>query len=323
MSVLKKLKRKEKKEKTPKVKKISGKKGSMIVSMGLVFLLTVAFVGAIRANVMASNVAGIRKDVKQLKNANEITPIEVTQIDYPSLNYYVENFMMDYITLDGKEKDNNKRLEKLAKYLSFDAKELEAKVPNQVSRQLKSVSLIKVEDKQECYFVYTNVSYEVIEDKKKTAVSEEFVLPIQMKENVYAIVSKPFVVTSSLPTGKTKALQGVETPIEVDEKEKKALEKFLTLFFEKYSLGNKDDLELLMKQPELTTGNDKLLKVETDTIKYFDTKQKNVRGIQVAVSFENKLTGLIRTESFSLWVSQTENSYFINTLKHYYTENEG
>ncbi|WP_308666324.1 hypothetical protein [Enterococcus durans] len=32
------------------------------------------------------------------------------------------------------------------------------------------------------------------------------------------------------------------------------------------------------------------------------------------------MTGIAYTEDFSLWLSQTENSYFVNTLKHYFTE---
>lgn len=95
------------------------------------------------------------------------------------------------------------------------------------------------------------------------------------------------------------------------------------MFFTKYSVGNKQELMLLMKNPTTTAGQDSFVSIDSGDMKFFDTKQKDVTGVQVSVTFSDKTTKLTHTEDFSLWISKTENSYFVNTMRHYFTEKEG
>ena len=136
-------------------------------------------------------------------------------------------------------------------------------------------------------------------------------------------MGRPYFLATTLPQGKTTELKQAEASLDVPQQEKEAVEKFLTLFFEKYANGEKQELMLLMKEPVQTSGVTEFISLNENEIKYFETKQKEVKGIQVSVTFADKQTGMTHTEDFSLWLTQTENSYFVRTLKHYFTEKEG
>ncbi|MEN2291939.1 conjugal transfer protein, partial [Enterococcus faecalis] len=89
------------------------------------------------------------------------------------------------------------------------------------------------------------------------------VLPIQVKHNLFSIVGRPYFVASSLPQGKTVPLKQTENSIDVDGKENKAIEKFLKMFFTKYSVGNKQELMLLMTNPTTTAGHYSVVSIDS------------------------------------------------------------
>ena len=90
---------------------------------------------------------------------------------------------------------------------------------------------------EDCYLVYLNVNYEWEKDKKTENVTQNMVLPIQVKDNLFSIVGRPYFVASSLPQGKTVPLKQTENSIDVDGKEKQSVEKFLKMFLQNIQLG--------------------------------------------------------------------------------------
>ena len=190
-------------------------------------------------------------------------------------------------------------------------------------RRFKSAAVVQIKEESECLLVSLNVIYETEKEEEKKTLTQEMVLPIQTKNQLFSIVGRPYFLATTLPQGKTTELKQAEASLDVPPQEKEAIEKFLTLFFEKYANGEKQELMLLMKEPVQTSGVTEFISLNENEIKYFETKQKEVKGIQVSVTFADKQTGMTHTEDFSLWLTQTENSYFVRTLKHYFTEKEG
>ncbi|MDN3183541.1 conjugal transfer protein [Enterococcus faecalis] len=323
----KKIKKKEKPEKTPKVKAFSQKKANCMVLFGAIFLLIMSGVGAIRANVMASNVDGLYRKLDTLEKQTEKTNVVREELDYSALSFYVQNFVKEYVNVDSKASDEDKkaRTERLQKYLSVDVKTVDEMEENKqdFKRKMLTTLLARIEDTTDCKLVYVNVSYEVMAEKKTSTITQIMVLPIRTKDNLFSVVSRPYFIATSLPQGKTTPLEQTENALEVESKEKQAVEKFLKMFFGKYANGNKQELMLLMKEPEITNGQDSFVSLASGDIRFFDTKQKGVTGVQVLVTFADKTTKATHTEDFTLWLSKTENSYFVNTLKHYFTEKEG
>ncbi|MGC6769515.1 conjugal transfer protein [Enterococcus sp. LJL51] len=317
---LKKIKKKEKKEKMPKVRLVSQKKANKALAVFAGVLLLFSTIGTIRSNVLSSNMNNVYSKIENLGNdKNKIS--EKESINLPMLSYYATNFMNEYITIDSekKEEEQEQRLKKLADYLSFDVEQLDEKQPEKLVRTLKSSEVINVNETAECFLVTMQVSYHVSTKDVKADRSEKIVLPIQTKDNLYSLVSRPYVISEGIPQGRTKALSQVEKSLEIDSKDKESIEKFLQLFFTKYAENNKEELLVLMKEPEFLGNNERFKEIEKGSIQYFNTEKENM-GVQLSVVFEDKETKILRTENFSLWITKTENSYFINTLKHYFTE---
>lgn len=314
----KKIRKKEKLEKTPKVKKVTRKKSTMIVSIVFIVLVVFSFIGVIRSNVLASNMSDTVKKVEALEKKE--TPKEEKEIDVVSLSHYATEFVKEYITYDSEEKDDNKRLDRLATYVSFEVGQLDEEIKGKYKRTLKSAELTEVERTNESLLAYMTIRYDEQLEKKKVQKEEVLVLPIIEKNKLYAIVSRPYVLGLSLPKGKTTPLETVEKPLDVEAKERKKMATFLALFFKKYAEADKKELALLMKEPVLTTGDFTFKEIEKGSLNFFETNDKKLQGVQVSVIFGDKATKITHTENFSLWVGDTENSQFIYTFKQYFTE---
>ncbi|EOH87500.1 conjugal transfer protein [Enterococcus villorum] len=324
---LKKIKKKEKRVKRPQIRKLSQKKANKIVFTGICLLSVASAVGVIRANMVASNFDQLDSQVRNLSESSD-EPLETeSTYDIVALSFYATSFAKEYLNMDTTADENkkNERLERLSNYLSIDVEAVDESTNQQLEivRQFKEASVTKVIEEEECLLVYVYTTYEVKQKDKVETISKEMVLPIQAKDQLFSIVSRPYFLATTLPQGKTKALEPVDEQAEVSTDEKAKMEKFLKLFFEKYATAKKQELLLLMKEPIDTTDHMAFLEFNKNEVKYFKTNQKDVQGVQVSVVFIDKITGIAHTEDFSLWLSKTENSYFVNTLKHYFTEKEG
>ncbi|EGP5630262.1 MAG: conjugal transfer protein [Enterococcus faecium] len=324
---LKTIKKKEKKEKKPKVKKLSQKRANKIVFTGMSLLVIASAVGVIRANVVATNFDNLTDKVDQLAKSKNEKSIQKEVFDYSALSFYATSFAEEYLNYDASENEEEKkeRLDRLEKYLSVDVDAVDetSKSQKEFVRRFKSAAVVQIKEESECLLVSLNVIYETEKEEEKKMLTQEMVLPIQTKNQLFSIVGRPYFLATTLPQGKTTELKQAEASLDVPQQEKEAIEKFLTLFFEKYANGEKQELMLLMKELVQTSGVTEFISLNESEIKYFETKQKEVKGIQVSVTFADKQTGMTHTEDFSLWLTQTENSYFVRTLKHYFTEKEG
>lgn len=314
----KKIKKKEKAEKTPKVKKISRKKATMFVSIGFVALLVFSTVAVIRSNVIASTMSATIKKVDEMENQEK--PQEVKHVDNVQLSYYVFSFVKEYITYDSEEKDTNKRFDRLSTYVSFDVGQLDEGIKSDYKRILKSAELIKVEESEGSLLAHMTICYEEQFEKETIEKNTVIVVPVVEKNGLYAVVSRPYFLALEVPKGKTTPLETTKNPLDVESKDREKMEKFLNLFFGKYAEGNKEELALLMKEPVLTTGDMNFTEIEKGSLNFFDIKDEKLQGVQVSAIFEDKETKVTHTENFTFWIGETENSQFIYTFKHYFTE---
>lgn len=314
----KKIKKKEKAEKSPKVKKVSRKKATTIFSVSFVALLAFSTISVIRSNVMASNMSETISKVAKLEKQEK--PKETKEIDTVSLSHYASNFVKEYVTYDSEEKDTNKRFDRLATFVSFDVGQLDEGIKGKYKRTLKNVELTEIENTPESILAYMTITVEEQFEKEKIEKQKVMVVPIVEKEGLYAVVSRPYFLAPNLPKGMTQALKEVSKPLDIDGKERKKMEEFLSLFFSKYAEGNKTELALLMKEPVLTSGDMKFKDLEKGTLNFFEVKDDQLQGVQVSAVFEDKDSKVTHTENFSLWIGETENSRFVHTFKNYFTE---
>jgi len=324
---LKKIRKKEKKEPQPKVKHLSQKKANRVVFAIVFLLFLAAIVGVIRSNVVAMNFDQLASKVEQINQDNQKTTETKESYDPAALAFYATSFAKEYLNMDGKAEEvkQKERLDRLANYLSFDVALIDEKGNEQLefSRHFKQATVTRTVEETECLLVYLNVVYEVKSTEETETRTQEMVLPIQAKDQLFAIVSRPYFLTSRLPQGKTDQLEKTKETIELSGNEKEEVETFLKMFFEKYASADKQELMLLMKEAIESPEGLELVAVDTSEVTYFDTQQQDVLGVQVSVTFADSLTNAAYTENFSLWLTRTENSYFVNTLKHYFTEKEG
>ncbi|EHA3979972.1 conjugal transfer protein [Enterococcus faecalis] len=327
MKWVKKIQTKEKVKKSPKARLLSQKRANRLVLMVGCLLFGLSLIGAIRANVMAGNVTRLSSRMEELQNELKQNKEKKRVYDSSALSFYVRNFVNEYINFNGKATDEEKKTrdEKLASYFSGELT-LDKGIGNdekELIRKLLQVSVTRVEESEELLLVHASISYKVQQNKKGTIKTQEIVLPIQEKKGLFSIVGRPYFLAMSVPKGKQAPLQSVKEPLEVEKNERQGIEKFLQLFFEKYAKGNTEELSVLMKEPVKTSGQSTVSSIEEKELRFFETKQKGVTGVQVSVSFKDKATTFLYTEDFTLWLTKTENSYFVQELKHYYTEKVG
>ncbi|MEB7428445.1 conjugal transfer protein [Enterococcus faecalis] len=327
MKFLKKIQTKEKSKKSPRVRLLSQKKANRLVLIVGCALFGLSLIGAIRANVMAGNVIRLSSRIEELQNELKQTKEKKRVYDSSALSFYVRNFITEYITYNGKATDEVKqeRNEKLSSYFSGDLV-LDKTINNEnkeVVRKLLQVSVTRVEEVDDLLLVHASISYKVQQNMKEMIETKEIVLPIKEKKGLFTLVARPYFLVMNVPKGKQEPLQRVKEPFDVEKKERQTVEKFLQLFFEKYAKGNTQELSVLMKKPEQTSSHTVVLSIDEQNILFFDTKEKGIIGVQVSVNFKDKVTDLVHTEDFTLWLTETENSYFVQVLKHYYTEKVG
>ncbi|MBX8942296.1 conjugal transfer protein [Enterococcus faecalis] len=327
MKFLKKIQTKEKIKKSPRVRLLSQKKANRFVLIVGCALFGLSLIGAIRANVMAGNVTRLSSRIEELQNELKQNKEKKRVYDSSALSFYVRNFVNEYINFNGKATDEvkQKRNEKLSSYFSGDLF-LDKTINNEnkeVVRKLLQVSVTRVEEVDDLLLVHASISYKVQQNMKETIETQEIVLPIKEKNGLFTLVARPYFLAMTVPKGKEGLLQPIKEPLEIAGEKRQDIEKFLHLFFEKYAKGNKQELSVLMKEPEKTSGQIVVLSIDEQNILFFDVKEKDAIGVQISVNFKDRVTDLAYTEDFTLWLTKTENSYFVQALKHYYTEKVG
>ncbi|EHK9937322.1 hypothetical protein GHK79_11885 [Enterococcus faecium] len=322
MNRLKFVRKKKSNKKTMEMqtKKISQEKANRYLVIFFGFFFVIAVIAVFRANTITSNTSGMFEKVEQLENNQ---PKQEKEIDYPTLSHYAESFAEVYINFtndfDGDTK--RKRIEELATYTSLDVEKLENVGEKKFVRTLNHAKTAKISYQSDCLLVSVYVDYDMKQEGETKHFKQELLLPILEKDNMYSIVGKPSLVAVDVRKGKTKELEQKENETNVDERQRKKLVEFLKLFFTKYADGDSQELSVLMKSPEYTSGLDELKEVvENELVIFQSDNDYQTVSLQVPVIFIDKFSRLEREEDFTLKLVRTKTSYIVEELTHYYAK---
>lgn len=282
---------------------------NFIVYGVLFFLFCVGFLGSLRVigvsnqvKVLNDNVIAIEKESGQ--------KVTDTGLDISKVQYYMNNFVYTYINYSDEIAE--KRKAELENYYSFSSSNMIDEVKKE--RILQTQRLISVTKEKDYYVALMRIGYEV----EKKPYQMTLAIPFQIADGLLAIVSQPYTVAEDLYQGKSKTFEQ-KTTDEVEPLSKsdiKSIQKFLTVFFDKYASSNKTDLKLLMKYPELMGNNFKLSDLDVNKALCYQKGKDKV--VQITVVFEDLVTGGKRSENFTLHLVKSDNGWYVEKLYHYF-----
>ena len=301
--------KKEKGGKQPKTKEVKQKTANIVVYGILGLLFIVGFFGSLRAIGLSNQVQHLKETVITVEEKSKSKKTD-NLLDVSRVQYYMNNFIYYYINYSEDTADQRKA--ELENYYSFSNASMIDDVRK--SRALQTQRLISVKKEKDYYVALMRVDYEV--DKKSYQMN--LAVPFQMQDGLLAIVSQPYTVADDLYLGKSKTFEK-KTPYQVKELSKeqiRSIQKFLPVFFDKYALSNKTDLKLLMKNPQLMGKGFKVSELDVNNATYYQEKDNQV--VQLSVTFEDLVTGGTRSENFTLYLSKSDNGWYVEKLYHYF-----
>ncbi|OHY29348.1 conjugal transfer protein [Streptococcus parauberis] len=301
--------KKEKGGKQPKTKEVKQKTANIVVYGILGLLFIVGFFGSLRAIGLSNQVQHLKETVITVEEKSKSKKTD-NLLDVFRVQYYMNNFIYYYINYSEDTADQRKV--ELENYYSFSNASMIDDVRK--SRALQTQRLISVKKEKDYYVALMRVGYEV--DKKSYQMN--LAVPFQMQDGLLAIVSQPYTVADDLYLGKSKTFEK-KTPDQVKELSKEqisSIQKFLPVFFDKYALSNKTDLKLLMKTPELMGKGFKVSELDVNNATYYQEKDNQV--VQLSITFEDLVTGGTRSENFTLYLSKSDNGWYVEKLYHYF-----
>ncbi len=301
--------KKEKGGKQPKTKEVKQKTANIVVYGILGLLFIVGLFGSLRAIGLSNQVQHLKETVITVEEKSKSKKTDKL-LDVSRVQYYMNNFIYYYINYSEDTADQRKA--ELENYYSFSNASMIDDVRK--SRALQTQRLISVKKEKDYYVALMLVGYEV--DKKSYQMN--LAVPFQMQDGLLAIVSQPYTVADDLYLGKSKTFEK-KTPDQVKELSKEqisSIQKFLPVFFDKYALNNKTDLKLLMKTPELMGKGFKVSELDVNNATYYQEKDNQV--VQLSITFEDLVTGGTRSENFTLYLSKSDNGWYVEKLYHYF-----
>ncbi|HEP5146539.1 TPA: conjugal transfer protein [Streptococcus pyogenes] len=300
--------KKEKGGKQPKPKEVKQKTANIIVYGILGLLFIVGFFGSLRAIGLSNQVNSLKATVLSSKQQNGKDTKEI--LDIPRVQYYMNNFVYTYINYS--DDTATKRKEELDNYYSFSTANLVDDVKKE--RKLQTQRLVSVEQEEDYHIALMRIGYEV--DSKSYQMT--LAIPFRMANGLLAIVSPPYTLAEDLFQGKSKSFERktVDQVKSLPKQEMLSIQKFLPVFFDKYTLSNEIDLKLLMKHPELMGGNYRVKSLDANNARYYQDKSNQV--VQLMVTFEDMVTGGTRSENFTLYLIKSDNGWYVDKLYHYF-----
>lgn len=329
------FKKKEKELKVPKrqSKKIWSYQGVKRLLMGIVsFFLLLVVIGVIRLFVATETIVGLQDKVVELeKQVKVLTEDERISIDDKAFNFFMGDFLKQFITVgSGFEKVENRKIA-LKKYYADGV--VQSSHQNASTREYKQATFIQLKTDVKPYQAIYQVQYVVSEPVEKTrkldnGATEKYVenkakpivnylvVPFVSSQGKFSVVSEPYFIAKpnvSL-TQKVDELRQVGTQ-RVDEKTEKELNTFLNNFYPKYLNGNVEDLKYFMKEPVGLDNRLTLGKIENAQFTVND-KQANSYQALVKVTFKDKDTNFTSTFKMVLGMTKENEKYQVSHLEY-------
>ena len=308
---LMKFSKKEKQGKQPKVKELSKRTANIMTYGFLLFFVFIGFIGLVRAISLSSQVNSLKNKVADFEttltdNANQTSTLDVSRVQY-----YMASFVYAYINYD---KDSaEEREQTLQDYYAFDSSSYTEELNE--TRTLKSQRVISVEEYKSYDLAIVKVGYEV----SGNSYVMNLAVPFKIKDGLLTIVSPPYSLADDLYQGDSKSFEKNDSSdlVKLSSSETHSIKEFLEVFFDKYASSDETDLKLVMKEPVLMGGSYQVDMIDDSTALFYEGDDGQ-KVVQVSVTFTDKNTTDKHTEDFTLYLSQSDNGWYVEKLYNYF-----
>lgn len=306
-----KFSKKEKRGKQPKVKEISKRSANLIVYGLLLVFFMVGFLGSLRTISLSNQVSSLKGKVAEFKATLSSNSSQTTSLDVSRVQYYMTNFVFNYINYDKEQVEERKKT--LQSYYAFDNPVKDEKLIE--NRTLKSQRVVSVEEHKDYNLAIVKVSYEVLGN---TYISN-LAIPFVLKNGLLTIVSPVYSVADDLYQGKAKSFEKNSSSdlVKLSSSEIDSIKEFLKVFFDKYASSDETDLKLVMREPVLMGGSYQVDTIDESTALFYEGVDGQ-KVVQLSVTFTDKNTTDKHTESFTLYLSQSDNGWYVEKLYNYF-----
>lgn len=331
-----------KRNKTPKTHKVSQNrklsfsknKIQKIVSLSIIGLILLSLLfnviyftkyQAIR-NSTKSTEQRIDKKLAELEKGNE------GKAD--TINYFVKQFLKDYMYIPDSEDKRNEHLNDLKKYFynGFDVEKIYDFEGFNGSQKLDNAEYIKTEfQNKENALVYYNIEYtttttEKVETKKKekgkekTEVSTkdkdiskegQIAVPVKVKNGGYAVVDNPKLIYTKMFSNVTK--EDIDKDLERNNtmySDDEDVNKSISDFFKAY--GKSDDTLNLLSNYAVGLTNQEL--IDYQIVNAYMDKESNKIITKVNVKYKDEETSLNNLYTYNVELTKNNNKYYIEKI---------
>ena len=303
--------KKEKQGKQPKVKELSQKKANIVTYGFLSVFVFIGLIGSLRAISLSSQVNSLKNKVADFEttltdNANQTSTLDVSRVQY-----YMANFVYAYINYDKTSADEREKT--LQDYYAFDSASYKEELNE--TRTLKSQRVISVEEYKSYDLAIVKVGYDI----NGNSYVMNLAVPFKMKEGLLTIVSPPYRLADDLYQGDFKSFEKNNSSdlVKLSSRETDSIKAFLEVFFDKYASSDETDLNLVMKEPVLMGGSYQVDTIDESTALFYEGNNSQ-KVVQISVTFADKETTNKHTENFTLYLSQSDNGWYVEKLYNYF-----
>ena len=308
---LMKFSKKEKQGKQPKVKELSKRTANIMTYGFLLFFVFIGFIGLVRAISLSSQVNSLKNKVADFETTLTDSANQTSTLDVSRVQYYMTNFIYTYINYDKESAEE--REQTLQDYYAFDSSTYTEELNE--TRTLKSQRVISVEEYKSYDLAIVKVGYEV----SGNSYVMNLAVPFKIKDGLLTIVSPPYSLADDLYQGDSKSFEKNDSSdlVKLSSSETDSIKEFLEVFFDKYASSDETDLKLVMKEPVLMGGSYQVDMIDDSTALFYEGDDGQ-KVIQVSVTFIDKNTSDKHTENFTLYLSQSDNGWYVEKLYNYF-----
>lgn len=320
---------KVKKVKRPSIKKMEAKKFNRLFLIAFLLILASGMLALIRTVVFERRID--RLELYQEEQTKQESETDLSNIaEYPyQLNVFMQTFIAHYIPLSNDSLLMEQRVEKLTAFFS-EGISVDREIST-VKRTLISSELADLDHGEDystaCYKISYSLEIPVEQTREmESSGAVETYIDYQMKEQVafltidflqadtgFSIISYPYF--SDRPLNHLEAVtvrKKEDVSLAVDGERLASIKQFLTIFFEKYASGSKEELAYLMSDVE-SMGR----VYQLDEIQAVEAYESEASVIVYAeVKFKESESGLAHKEVFSIRLTEEENQFKVSALTH-------
>lgn len=267
-------------------------------------------VGILRSIGLSHQVTTLRSAVIAM-NEKMSKEKQTTSFDVSKVQYYMTNFVYTYINYDKETADE--RLKQLQAYYAFDIGKQTEQIAE--TRVLKSQRVISVEEYADYSLALVKIGYAVGDNTYVMNLA----IPFMMNHGKLSIVSPPYTLADDLYQGHSEPFEQRQASdlVKLSQDETDSIKAFLQVFFDKYALSDETDLKLIMRKPILMGGNYQVDSLNTSSALFYEGKDGE-KVVQLSVVFVDTGTQDKHTEDFTIYLSQSDNGWFVENLYHYF-----